>query len=190
MSLYWKLRGLLPGRRAALEEDMREELASLAALAEAEGERRELGNLTLAAEQSRTVWVWTWIEQLAADIRYAGRTMRRNPGLALTAIASLALGIGANTAIFGLMDAIMLKALPVHDPQTLAVLAPYSKEGRVGDFGYGDYAVLRDERRAFSGILAVSGLSPVSAGVGTESESVQRKIVSSNYFSVAIDAMA
>ncbi len=184
MSLYLKLKHLLPGRRRAMEEEMQEELESIAALAESEGKRTGLGNLTLAAEEGRAVYVWNWLEQLTADIRYAGRTMRRNPGLVLTAVLSLALGVGANTAIFGLMNAIMLKTLPVPDPAALVLLAPYSKSGRIGDFGYGDYLSIRDEKHAFRGILAASRLAPISAGIGAESEAVQRKIVSSNYFSV------
>jgi putative ABC transport system permease protein len=184
MSLFLKLKYLMPGRRREMEEEMREELESLADLAQAEGRRPDLGNLTRAAEEGRVVWVWNWLEQLAADIRYAGRTMKRNPGLGLTAIASLALGIGANTSIFGLMNGIMLKTLPVDNPASLVVLASYSKGARIGDFGYEDYLAIRDEKRAFSGILAASTLAPISAGIGAESETVQRKIVSSNYFSV------
>jgi predicted permease len=184
MSLLLKLRCLLPGRRRAMEEDMRQELESLAAFSEAEGRRSDVGSLVLAAEEGRTAWTWNGLEQLGADVRYVGRTMRRSPGFLLTAVLSIALGIGANTAIFGLMNAIMLKTLPVGDPAALVVLMPYSKGSKVGDFGYGDYLTMRDETRAFSGILAASNAAPVSAGIGTESEAVQRKVVSSNYFSV------
>jgi putative ABC transport system permease protein len=184
MSVLLKLKYLLPGRRRAIEQDMREELESLAALSDADGARRDLGSLTFVAEEGRAVWMWTWLEQLAADIRYACRMMKRNPGLTLTAVLSLALGIGANTAIFSLMNAILLKALPVNDPASLAVLTSYSNDGRIGDFGYGDYLAIRQEKGAFAGIMAASTLAPVTAGIGAESETVQRKIVSSNYFSV------
>ena len=94
---------------------MQEELDSLANIAEP----GELGNLTRAAEDARTVWTWTWLEQLSADVRYAFRSMRHNPGFTATAVFSLALGIGANTAIFSLIDALMLRWLPVRDPQEL-----------------------------------------------------------------------
>lgn len=184
MSIFLKLKCLLPGRRRAIEEDMREELQSLASLCEADGKRSDPGSLTLVAEEGRAVWTWTWLEQLAADIRYACRTMMRNRGLTLAAVSSLALGIGANTAIFSLMNAILLKTLPVNDPASLAVLTSYSRDGRIGDFGYADYLAIREQKEAFSGIMAASTLAPVAAGIGTESETVQRKIVSSNYFSV------
>jgi predicted permease len=157
-------------------------------LTESEARRRaaiELGGMTQVQEEVRDTWSWrAWLEQLAADVRYACRTMRRNPALTLTSVASLALGIGANTAIFSLMNAILLRSLPVNDPASLTVLTSYSKDDRVGDFGYGDYLAVSRQTSSFSGILAASSLAPVSAGSGAESETVQRKIVSSNYFSV------
>ncbi len=84
--------------------------------------RREFGNLTLIEEDSRAVWGWTAIESFFADIRYGLRTMRRNPGFTALAILSLALGIGANTAIFSLINTLMLRTLPVRDPGQLVAL--------------------------------------------------------------------
>lgn len=113
---FWKrLKYLLPSYRRAQERDMSEELQSLAAIAEA----GELGSLTRAAEEARAVWGWTWLDELYRDLQYAFRSMRHNIGFTATAALSLALGIGANTAIFNLMDALMLRWLPVHNPQEL-----------------------------------------------------------------------
>ena len=184
MSFLGKLKYLLPSHRRALERDMSEELESLADLAQSEESRRELGNLTRAAEEARAVWSWTWLEQLCGDARYALRTMRQSPGFTATAVLSLALGIGANTAIFSLIDAILLKSLPVSHPESLVVLASFSREGRVGDFGYPDYLVMRDGNHAFSGLLAASSLESIDVGLGAETEVAQRKIVSTNYFQV------
>src|SRR5262245_45036446 len=77
--------------------------------------RRELGNLAMVQEETRAAWKWTWWEQLGQDLRYALRTMAASKSFSALAILSLALGIGANTAIFSFMDSILLRSLPVHD---------------------------------------------------------------------------
>jgi macrolide transport system ATP-binding/permease protein len=84
--------------------------------------RRELGNLALLREDTRAAWGWTALEQFAQDLRYGARTLRRNPAFTLLAALSLALGIGANTAIYSFMDALLMRRLPVPDPQSLVVL--------------------------------------------------------------------
>src|SRR6266404_1179061 len=89
--------------------------------------RRELGNLTLVQEDTRAIWGWTILEQLGQDLRYAFRTMSANRLFTLLVITSLALGIGANTAIYSFMDAILLRSLPVSDPKSLAVLNWHAK---------------------------------------------------------------
>ena len=92
-------RYLLPWVRREADRDTREELEALAAMAEA----GELGNLTLAAEDARTVWGWNWLSSLVTDIRYGFRTLSSQPGFLAAAVLTLALGIGANTAIFSLI---------------------------------------------------------------------------------------
>ncbi len=92
--------------------------------------RRHLGNTTLASEYSREVWIIAWLDTLAADVRYALRTMAANKTFSALAILSLALGIGANTAIFSFMDSILLRSLPVPDPESLVVLNWHARDTR------------------------------------------------------------
>jgi predicted permease len=83
---------------------------------------RDLGNMARVQENVRAVWIWTWAEQFLQDLRYALRVMRANKAFTSLAVLSLALGIGANTAIYSFMDALLLRSLPVSDPASLVVL--------------------------------------------------------------------
>src|SRR2546423_502505 len=83
---------------------------------------RELGNVARVAEETRAAWGWTLAEQFAQDLRYALRNMASNKAFSALAILSLALGIGANTAIFSFMDSILLRSLPVDHPERLVIL--------------------------------------------------------------------
>ena len=103
------------------EQGLAEEEAGWAA-------RRELGNPTLVQENTRSVWGWTVVEQFGQDLRYALRSMAGSRLFTLLAISSLALGIGANTAIFSFMDSILLRSLPVSDPESLVVLNWHAKD--------------------------------------------------------------
>jgi predicted permease len=119
MSAWRKLKYLLPSYRHAEERDMQEELESLAAIAGP----RELGNLTLAAENARGVWGWAWLEGIVADVRYALRVLARRPSFTAVAVISLALAIGANAAIFSLMDTVLWRNLPVREPERLVLFS-------------------------------------------------------------------
>jgi predicted permease len=154
MRIWRKLKYLLPSYRRGQERDMQEELESLAGISEP----WELGNVTRAAEEARAVWSWTRLEQLYGDVQYGWRTMRQSPGFTATAVLSLALGIGANTAIFSLIDALMLRWLPVRDPQELVQLKiqfPGAK-GPDNSFSYPMTGALADQREIFAGVCGFS----------------------------------
>src|SRR6266508_2795166 len=81
--------------------------------------RRAFGNLAFLKEEVREMWGWRWVERFGQDLRYCIRQLRLSPGFTLVAVASLALGIGANTAIFQLLDSVRLRSMPVPNPQEL-----------------------------------------------------------------------
>src|SRR5579863_5223904 len=96
--------------------------------------RREFGPVARAGEESRAAWKFTWVEDLVSDLRYAIRSFRRSPAFTITAVLSLALGIGANSAIFNALYTILFKPLPVSDPDSLVSLSIWSaKRPRGGD---------------------------------------------------------
>jgi macrolide transport system ATP-binding/permease protein len=96
--------------------------------------RRDLGNLGLLKENTRAAWGWTMLEQLGQDSRYALRTMAANKTFSALVILSLALGIGANTAIYSFMDTILLRSLPVSEPESLVVLNWHARPSQRGSF--------------------------------------------------------
>jgi len=124
MSLWRKFTYLLPWVRRAEDRDIQEELESLKQFARP----GELGNVTLAAEDARGVLSWLWLERLVQDVRYALRSMAHHKAFTLLVVSSLALGIGANTAIYSFMDGILLRPLPVRDPHALVVMKWRAKE--------------------------------------------------------------
>jgi len=123
--------------------------------------RRKLGNPTLIREEIYTMNCLGSLEALWQDLRYGMRALRLNPGFAAVALLSLALGIGANTAIFQLLDSVRLRMLPVSNPQELVEVQLTNKHGRMGNF-YNWHSMLtdaqweqiRERHEAFSGVLA------------------------------------
>ena len=131
--------------------------------------QRALGNMTVIREEIREMWSWRWAERLAQDIRYTGRLLRKNPGFAAVAILTLAIGIGANTAIFSLLDAVLLRPLPYSDAQRLIRLWQSEPKMWGGHLGAAppEFAAYRDRTRAFS---SIAGYQPGSFDFVSEGE--------------------
>src|SRR5712692_4996542 len=123
--------------------------------------QRRFGNTARLREASREMWGWHWLETLLQDLQYALRTLRRSPGFTAAAVLSLALGIGANTAIFTLINALLLRILPVQEPQQLVWLDRSSLETQSQhSFPFPFYRELRDHNSVFSGVICYTGTSP------------------------------
>src|SRR5581483_1789682 len=130
------------------------------------------------------VWVLPAVEAFWQDLRYATRTLRKSPGFALTAILSLALGIGANTAIFSLIDALLLRMLPVPNPQQLLELVTLSTENgeQFSSFAYPAITALQTRADRLSAICGFSGVSIVPAGPPGAVESASGVWATGNYY--------
>src|SRR5580693_39544 len=113
--------------RARFERELEEEMRHHLALKAEQGRPANFGNIALLKEDSRAMWTFSFWEQLAQDIRYGLRAMAANKLFTAMAALSLALGIGANTAIYSFMDAIMLRAMPVQHPEELVILNWHAK---------------------------------------------------------------
>jgi len=117
------------------------------------------------------------------DLRYASRTMRRNRAFTAVAVLSLALGIGANTAIFSLIEALMLRPLPVVEPGRLVEpLNTYPGDPRLNSFSFEAYQSMRDRNRSLSGLIASSPSRLALRGEGLETGVVDGEFVDGNYF--------
>jgi predicted permease len=182
MMIWNRLKYLWPAWRRHEEREMREELESLTAIAGA----KELGNLTLAMEDVRATWGWTWLESIFADIRYSFRALRRQPAFAAVAVLSLALAIGANSAIFSFADALLLRPLPVKNPAATFDVSSTTPDNPLEGMSFPDYRDLRDKSRSFSGLIAYRLTTlAVAANPTAPARMCFSSLVSDNFFSVA-----
>lgn len=145
----------------------------------------EFGNQALSKEHSRASWGFPRLESILQDLRYATRQLRKSPGFTAIAVLTLALGIGANSAIFSVVNAVLLRPLPYADPDHLAYVGSDTKEAGNG-ISYTHYEAWKSQSQSFDG-LAVSyrnsGWSRVTL-TGEEPESVQGNYASANFFAV------
>lgn len=188
-------------RRGSLERGLERELQyhldrrvadlTSAGVPEHEARRRVTVELGLARvrEDVRDVWLTRWLRDFLYDLRYSARSLRRSPGFTAATLLSLALGIGATTAVYSLVDQVILHALPVRDPERL-VLIDWKGDHVVGGFGSFSlmpYPLCRDlqaQTRFFDGVLCRSDEVPVNLSAGGDPKPVSAEIVSGSYFSV------
>ncbi len=158
---------------------------------------RRFGNVGLTKERSREMWGWSALENTIQDVRYGLRQLRRSPGFTAVVVLILALGIGANTAIFTLIDAVMLKSLPVADPRQLyrlgdnnncCVMTGTQNGGSFVLYSYPLYEELRDQTTDFTELAAfqpfLTDLSVRRSGVSSAAEPYNGEFVSGNYFTM------
>src|SRR5262245_22883304 len=141
---------------------------------------RGFGGFEQKKEECRDARGLVLIEALLHDIRYAARMLAKNPGFTLIAVSTVALGIGANTAIFTLLDKVLIRSLPVEQPHQLVTFVE-DAGGTPGIFSYPLYTELRDRKDVFSGVAAYVQNS-FSLSDGSQGERVIGQIVSGNYF--------
>jgi len=146
---------------------------------------RKFGNVTRVKEDTRDVWSFVWLEKLWQDIRYAARTLRRNPGFTLVAVLTLALGIGANVAIFTVVHAVLLQPLPFPHPEQLVRVYDDIRSSNTHDIGMSipELWDLRDHSGVFQDISALVSADANLTG-GDHPERIELLGTSANYFTM------
>ena len=190
--LWRRLRALL--RRGVMEHELDEELryhlerevernlADGMSPEEARyAARRSFGGMEQSKEECRDARRIGLIEDLWQDVRYGVRMLIKRPGFTMIAVATLALGIGANTAIFSLINATLWRQLPLAEPENLVYVYSGNPGNPYSNASYPDYVEFRDQNRVFDGLAAWGGIS-ASMNSGDQTDLVTGAIVSGNYF--------
>jgi predicted permease len=163
---------------------------------------RALGNAALLAEKCRDQRRVNWLDDLLKDLAYAARQLRKSPGFAATAVLSLAIGIGANTSVFTVMNALFLRSLPVRDPQQLRILGwtcPPNRAPNNGGSGYGaevdgvhvrssvSYPSLRDFQKASGSFASLAGFTELTTNAAARGQAfvAPAQPVTANFFETA-----
>jgi hypothetical protein len=186
-------------RRGRLESDLDRELKYHlnrrvddlihSGLPETEAKRQatlEIGGITQVQEEVRDIWLTRWLREFAYDVRLSARSFRRRPSFTATAVLSFALGIGATTAIYSLVDQVILHALPVRDPQRLVLIDWKGEQvyGGFGSYNLMSYPLCRDlqrQERLFEGVLCRAAIT-INLSTGGDHKPAAAEIVSGTYF--------
>jgi predicted permease len=145
--------------------------------------RVEFGNRVRAREESRDAKLFGWLESTGRDLYYGFRTLRKSPSFAAVAILTLALGIGANTAIFSVVNGVLLNPLPYHEPNRIICLFEKFPDSKFTSISYPNFVDWQRMNRTFSAMAAYRGMGFTISGEG-EPEHVEGEMVSAGFFEI------
>jgi len=143
--------------------------------------RREFGNVALVTEVTRDGWAWTWLERLVQDVRYGARMLAKSPAYMVIAIVTLALGIGANTALFSVINGVLLNPLPFPQADQLVGIHENKPNFEGGSLSYPNFLDWQKDNHTFSDIGIGRAYAYSLTGMG-DAEQVNAEFVSSNFF--------
>jgi len=185
MSFWWRKR-----REEELDAELRSHLEMAARERVERGEdgeeaehaaRREFGNVGLVREVTRDAWGWGALDRLMQDLRFGLRILAKSPGFTAVAILTLALGIGANTALFSVVNGVLLNPLPYPEPEQLVELRESKPNFATGSISYPNFLDWQKDNRTFASMAIVRGNgSFILTGLGA-AEQVDGVFVSSGF---------